>query len=364
MMNPLIGYGTEEYEKNIQDNAERVRGHTLSVYEELWFNSIAENMPKIRAGANLWDFPRQKGRPAIIVGAGPTVNKFKQLDALEESVHSWQKPFIICVDKMVHELQRREIRSNLTVTLDGTPEVKGFYEKIQPPSSVYLAAQEKLNVALTIQTHPSVVSEVERFGKVWWFIPLWDDIKAEKSYTRTFHFMTKKFMIQALGNVGAVSVMIASLLECDPVAFIGLDYGYPPDTPLEETSYFKAYKAMVDQYNRDLTKENRKTRRTYKRQLKKYEENRSLPTPQTPALKETKSIESCYRYLINPDTKMHVMVDQNWDVYRTLFLTFLKHMTPRPRYLNCSPISSLFSPEIVTMSFEDFLKEIEVKKDG
>ena len=351
-MNPLIGYGTEEYEKNIVDNAERVRGHTLSVYEELWFDSIAENMLRIRAGANLWDFPRQKGRPALVIGAGPTVQKFKQLDLIENSINR-RKLFIISVDKMARALLEKKLRPSLIVTLDGTKEVKQFYEEIPTPEF-----PDRLDIALTIQTHPSVVEEANRLGKVWWFIPLWDDIKAEKSYTRTFHFMTKKFMIQALGNVGAVSVMIASLLECDPVAFIGLDYGYPPDTPLEETSYFKAYKAMVDQYNRDLTKENRKTRRTYKRQLKKYEENRSLPTPPSPALKETKSIESCYRYLINPDTKMHVMVDQNWDVYRTLFLTFLKHMTPRPRYLNCSSISSIWGEGIETKDFKAFLEEV------
>lgn len=311
----------------IDKGLEFVAEHTFQLKERMWMENLARNMPLILEGKDIRDFLKCKGS-AIVIGAGLSVEKYDQLETVSKSGYGLKpvgasvKGTIIATDKMLKPCLRDGIVPDLVMTADGDPAVASFYDEImntliQRNSFSNITFEKTKAVLNALTTHPDTVAKVP-YDKFWYITPV-DDPFSIRSITRAIHFMTKKTILSSFGNVGGQAFNLACFLEADPVILVGLDCGYPPETPLEETSYYKTYAELA------------------KRQGKK--------------------VEDYFTTVRNPDTGKEVMLDMNWSVYREVFLKHMRLMKKKVRVINCSPISSLFGEGITHMSLKEVLQK-------
>jgi hypothetical protein len=404
-MDPRIGYGTKEYEDSLPDNEESVQTVTRQVYERLWWENIGQNISGMfeNKDHDLKTFMKSVGKPVLVVASGPSVEKYKQLEILGKSeAYKQGKLTVVVCDRSLIDCLKNGIVPNLVVTIDATPATTKFFDV--PDEYI----EHLIPTAPCMIANPEAVKKARLLGPIYWWVSLWDDyrgkpipVKTEcpkcktvfsvlapnpKSYTRILYWMTEgKVIVQTLGNVGATAIFVALHLGEYPgvaervVSFIGFDLGYPVGTPLEQDQYFKANTNLVERENSELTKYRTAARAAYEKEMKKYSrmlarlhKKHGMPIspeqdPQPPAMPPMpvdKTIYDCYRYVINPDTGQHVLVGLNWDVYRSIFLKFVKNMELNPlpeakrTLINCSPESSVFGPGIVTQDFKKWLDSL------
>jgi len=127
-------------------------------------------------------------------------------------------------------------------------------------------------------------------------------------------------IIPGLGNVGALCWNVGGLLGCKKIGLVGIDFGYPVDTRLEDTSYYNAYKILGDMNNQ--------------------------------------SIERFYRVVKNP-LGNELLTSVNWDVYNHIFTSFVEKASEKfgIETFNTSPISCVFSDKIKFLDLEKFLNK-------
>ena len=284
-------------------NAKQISRYTFQVFERKWFENLAENLPLIRTEGDVKDLERLDGKPAVVIGAGPSVRKYRHLEALREVQGN---VVIFATDRMLRECFKAGLLPDFAVTSDGSDSIKDFYDGLWI---------EDLKVALSVFTSPKAVSVME--GKRFWFIPPVDSPFEEKSLTRAVYWMTGgKTILVSLGNVGGMAWNLAYFLGCNPIFLVGLDYGYGEDTRIEDTIYYEAYV--------NLCKGN-------------VEEARK-----------------CFKWVTNPLGR-RVLVDLNWDVYRFIFTQFADRASVET--FNLSPESSLFSRKVRYMDMSEFLEK-------
>lgn len=302
----------------IERGLEFVAEHTWQLKERLWMENLAVNMPLILVGRDIRELPKCGGS-AVVVGAGPSVKEYNQLGALEGSGYSGT---IIATDRMLKPCLESGVIPQLVMTADGDQSIAGFYDGVnEVVRSVFkfpdLAAKRTSAVLNALTVHPDTVAKCpyEKF----WYVTAVDNPLGDRSVTRAVHFMTKKTILSSFGNVGGEAVNLAMFLGANPVIMVGMDYGYPLDLKLEQTSYYGPYAEL--------------------------------------AKRRGERLEDYFTRVDNPDTGNSVMVDMNWAVYREIFLRHMRMMKKKARVINCSPVSSLFGEGIEFMPLEEALKK-------
>lgn len=352
-MTQIKHYGTEHYGLNaLRTNADKVNALTLGLYEAMWMQNFYTLLPRIRKGKDvqLLAHPPVEDAVTLVIGAGLTIKKHNQLKTLvnSEAYHKGRFTIVAC-DAIVKDCLKAGIEPDYITGIDASPITRNFFSDI--PSKDL----RDIRTVLSVLYHPKTVDLLEKKTNraIYWFIPMWDTMRKDgPSVTRILHFLsgeepavqgTKKPFKRPLltfGNVGGFSWYFSNRILNAPVtALMGLDYGYPPETSIEDTQYYKAYLNHVELSNRQAQVE--------------YQEN-LLSDPEASKPQDA-TIELCYRLIKNEDTGKDVLVGLNWDVYR---YSFLGAASTCPNItVNLSPESSLFGPGITTMDFETFLED-------
>ena len=97
---------------------------------------------------------------------------------------------------------------------------------------------------------------------LYWWNPLLDDFEKPGSMTRALYAQNRMPCMVSGGNVGSAAWVFAhQILGFDTVALVGMDFGYAPGTPIQNTQYYKeiaelfgdkAADAFIDVYNPHL----------------------------------------------------------------------------------------------------------------
>jgi len=305
------------YEESIAENARVISEYTFQVYEKLWFENFAQNIGKIWYGRNLRTLIEENMIPksdcALVIGAGPSVDRFNQLETISKL--GFDGTIITC-DRMLKPCLDSGVEPHVVVSIDATEQTSRFFEDVDLGFSTFPVS------VLNVFSHPKTVENVEKTrSQIYWFITTVDNPMEKKSLTRVIYWMSNgKMIVPGLGNVGAMCWNIACLLGCKKIGLVGMDYGYPPDTKLEDTVYYKAYLKLGEMNNQP--------------------------------------IERFYRKIENP-LGNEVLVSVNWDVYRHIFSDFSDKASEKfgIETFNLSPISSLFSKSVKYMDLVKFLKK-------
>jgi len=300
----------------IRDSARRISRYTFRVKERLWMENLGKNMQQIRSGRDVREIPKGKGA-AVVVASGPSVKKYRQLETLKQYLEDFEevKLTVFSCDRALKPCIKMGIQPRYVCTTDADAMIAQFYRGLEPSSET--------EAIFNATVHPDVLEACPY--KRYFYVSIIDDPFEEKSLTRAIHYMTGKTMMASMGNVGANTWNLAWYLQYDPIILLGIDFGYSPETPIEKTAYYKAYRKMAEKIAGDTKHK--------KRVLKGF-----------------------YRLVENPETGKSVLVDMNFAAYREMFLPFLKKA--RCTTINCSPESSLFGEGVVCRDLGEVLEEL------
>lgn len=304
-----------------------------------WLQNFARNLPNILKGKTIADLVPEKPDEvpkgaAVVVGAGPSIYKYKHLELLAESNF---KGVIISTDRMLIPCLHHGIIPNLTVTVDGNREkIVKFYD--DPLVDKY---GEQLKAALITCVAPNVVKRLQKAkAEIYWYHPIFDDVRQSESLTKIIMDITstekdeKQYYYKPKGvpsmtcggNTGAASWIIAfELLKRSPIGLIGIDLGYLEGTPLEKTAY---YNQLMQASGGDVTK-----------------------------------IMPYYKEYYNPKSKRKVLTDLVFNHYREAWLEMAAITPAWVETVNCSWETTLFGPNIKQMRFEEFLQMVSKRDD-
>lgn len=292
----------------IERGMEFVAEQTFQLKEKLWMENLARNISNgMLINPDIRELPKLNGS-AVVIGAGPSVERYDHLKLLKESGYGGT---IVACDKILIPCLKAGLTPDIVITADGDPKIAEFY------NHELVKQNGKTKAVLNVITHPETVTKVPYH--VFWYMTPVDDPLAPRSITRCMHFMTKKTIFSSFGCVGGEAFNLAYFLGANPIILVGMDYGYPPDTPPEQTSYYGSYAELA------------------KRQGKK--------------------VGDYFTTVRNPDTGNDVVLDMNWAIYRRLFLQQIKKA--KVKIINCSPTSSLFGEGIEFIELKEVLEKWE-----
>ncbi|MBI2236382.1 MAG: DUF115 domain-containing protein [Magnetospirillum sp.] len=278
-MTELITEGGE-LARELVNQMERI---TWDRYGEVALSNARENLAVADYGtslAELRDKPLGEGDSAIVIAAGPSIRFHDPIRHIKETGY---KGTIIATDSALYYCLRNGIVPHLVVTLDphashvvrwfGDPNLcqdaidKDDYFRRQDMDRAFAddlvanralverlnAEGHKINIALATTSAPSVTRRVIQAGmKVHWWNPMLDDPDEPDSATRQLYRMHRRPCMNAGGNVGSASWMIAhAVLGKKHVALTGMDFSYYDGTPHKCTQYYYTAIELVGEENLD-----------------------------------------------------------------------------------------------------------------
>ena len=320
--------------------SEQIQKHTKDGLLEIWVQNLARNLPKIWEGRSIADIVPQQvldwekngedtdraTGTAIVIGRGPSLFEKRHLEMLAKSDY---RGTIIATDGALIECLKRGIdptnyENFYSITVDGNRElITKWYDND-------LVKQHGKNVKaiLCSSVAPNVVEACEKNGvEVFWFHPLFDDYRQVESYTKIEQFATKCEKhknglpaMQAGGHAGATAWVLSwVVLRKSPVALIGLNLGYTPETPLEKTYYWDSLKQATGGNSMFMSQ--------------------------------------AYQTIHNPDYNVDAIVDPVFAHYREAFRDLAASTPSWVSTVNCTEGGSLFGERIKCTTFQEFLEK-------
>jgi hypothetical protein len=251
---------------------------TLRKVSEVGFANARANAPRIASGSSIADLQQTSlalGTDALVIAAGPSLHRIEAARIIRDSGFAGT---IIATESSMSWCLRNGIVPDLVVTLDphATRIVRWFGDPLLDEAALsrddYHARQDmdphfgeqqlksnaellslvdefgpRMRIAISSSASEAVASRVEESGMTtYWWNPMYDDIDAPNSLTRTIREMNGLPCVNAGGNVGSACWVFAhAVLGKTRVGLVGVDFGYYDDTPYESTQYYKEILALV-----------------------------------------------------------------------------------------------------------------------
>nr|MBI3611651.1 DUF115 domain-containing protein [Nitrospirota bacterium] len=240
---------------------------TLKKTMEEGFRHAQENLPYMKQ--SMLDVPRPapaKGPSAIAMSAGPSLHRRNTIQTMLESGY---KDTVVASDGALGYCLRNGLIPDYVMTVDphpywimrwfGDPDLKnrpddGYFrrqdldptlnsrerERNEEMIALVNAHGPKIKVIIATCVAPNVARRCLEAGmSLYWWNPICDDYDDSGSHTRRLYDLTGMPCMVSGGNCGAAAWIFArGILEKDPVAFVGMDLGYAPGTPLGKTQYY------------------------------------------------------------------------------------------------------------------------------
>ncbi len=202
-----------------------VKQATIAFLAERWEQNYLSNRSAIGALPGVAKlFGRFAGTPAVLVGAGPSLDRNMRLLSLAKG-----KALIIACDAALKPLAAHGILPDVVVNLDPQLYISNFFESVDTRNVTL--------VAPTI-THPSI-----RLG---WQGPFFFYNKHAPDIPVLARIALNHPQVGALvpgGSVLSVAYDLAFKSGADPIGFIGQDLGYPSDKAYAAGTHFDSFAA-------------------------------------------------------------------------------------------------------------------------
>ncbi|MBI3319048.1 MAG: DUF115 domain-containing protein [Candidatus Omnitrophica bacterium] len=229
-----------------------------------------ENLPQIRL--TIADLaaraPLTHNESAIVMSAGPSLHRQNPVKQMREHGYTGT---VIAADGALGYCLRNGLVPDYVVTVDphpvrvcrwfGDPELESRQDEddyfrrqdLDPHLGVDEFKRNREMIELVNRHGPSIQAIIctsvapnvtkrclESGMELYWWNPLMDDVERPESVSRQLYRMNGAPCMVSGGNVGASAWVAASqVLGKREIAVAGMDFSYPPGTPIEKTQYFK-----------------------------------------------------------------------------------------------------------------------------
>jgi hypothetical protein len=247
--------------------ASGLKGATFERVAAVGLANAELNRPRIgRSVLELGRASLGKGDAALVVGAGPSLQRRRSLERLKASGFAGT---IVAADGALGACLRAGVVPHVVVTVDPHPEriVRWFgdpaltaageddyfrRQEMDPAHHVDEVAANRalvdlvdahgprIKVAVATSAAPAVVDRCEKAGmEPYWWNPMYDDYDRPGSVSRRLYEMNGLPCLNGGGNVGTAAWVLAhAVLKKHRVGLIGMDLSYAPGTPYEKTQYY------------------------------------------------------------------------------------------------------------------------------
>ncbi|MCK5639771.1 MAG: DUF115 domain-containing protein [Gammaproteobacteria bacterium] len=200
----------------------------------LWLDNIHHNFESIKNGLDIKDIPKTD-RPALIIGAGPSLYSNNHLQLLNEVGFDG---IIFAADRVLKDCLEAGVIPDYVLILDGSIKILPYIDH-----DIIDEYSEKIGAILCVSTHPDVVTRWK--GRKYWYInSIAEDIAPNTAYL--LYRLIKKTEMTTAGHASSLGWSVAYTIGCREIALIGLDLSHHMDTPIENTPSFSRYLEMFD----------------------------------------------------------------------------------------------------------------------
>ncbi len=213
---------------------------TIVSYLPMWLNNFYENflkdvvadIPDIRCIENTV----APGTPAIVVGAGPSVDDLDQLKLIKDSAfYKEKKGIIISTAHKLKDCLDAGVIPDYFTLIDGELIMIEFIDH----DIVRDHLNDVTGILAAYVDHDVLDAWV---GKKYFFMPIIPELSipnVQGIMTRMFPDMTE---FDACAHDGGFAWNVARYIGCNPIALIGLDLSFKMDTPVQKTPYYNAFR--------------------------------------------------------------------------------------------------------------------------
>ena len=234
------------------DNISKVSAVTVQYYlpwwlENMYRNFIKEHVKDLHDISELKDIVGDRKR-GVVIGAGPSLWKYDHPKMLAESdfykehrgtILSTSHSLKACLDAGV-------VPDYITIIDCEDVMLEHFdYDIVDEYSS-------EITGIFALHTHPDVLERWK--GKKVFVMTSIPDVTIPNVQAVVSGLFPGFTEFDAGAHVGAFTWNIAQYIGCSEIALIGLDCSFLPDTPIEETPYYKAYRPAYETVQ-DMTDE-------------------------------------------------------------------------------------------------------------
>lgn len=225
----------KEVDRGAKTNAVTVMYYLPMWLENMYINFIKAHVSDIRDIKELRGIAK-KGTAALVVGAGPSLWKYDHAKMLAESdFYNDHKGAIFVVSRSLKAcLDAGVVPDYVTVVDAEDVMVEHFDYDIVDEHS------DEIVGIFSAHTHPDVL---ERWhGEKIFCLSSIPDVTIPNVQGVISGLFPNLTEFNTGAHVGAFSWNMAVFMGYNPVAMIGLDCGFMPDLPIEETPYYNAYR--------------------------------------------------------------------------------------------------------------------------
>lgn len=256
---------------------------TLDRIGQICIDNARQNLQHLDRGKSIVALRGQslgKTDDAVVIAAGPSIKRKDPISTIKEMEFGGA---VIATDSGMYYCLRNGVVPDLAVTVDPFPSriVRWFGDPDLSIESLkkddyYRRQDMDESFANEIRTNDEVLELLNRHGPdmrialstssadvvvrraietgmdIYWWNPMLDDPSIEGGLSQQLHAINGLPLINAGGNVGAASWMIAdAVLEKSNVAITGMDFAYYADTPYNATQYYYEAIDLVGEDNLD-----------------------------------------------------------------------------------------------------------------
>ena len=272
----------------------------------------------------------ERDNSAIVIGRGPSINKFEHLKLLAKS--NYQGNIVCCDGKLADALNAGVTPDKFpkfyVVTIDPYPGIRKHYEH-----EIIESYGSEIKGMFTVLTDPEAVENArQKKIQIHWLHSLFDYNEGIKSFNNLSAVMIRAKnsehrlpAIQTGGNVGTASWFTAwQILKCSTVALIGINHGW------EETD---SWETIIYHNNKEEISEG--------------------------VDKDSEVFKKLYKKIYNPDFECNCILDPLFQFYSEALKEFIERSPKDITTINATEGGSIFGNRIKSMKFNDFLRKFD-----
>ncbi len=292
---------------------------------QLWTHNMRDNCKDISPDVDvsrLKDSWPHLGKPAIVIGAGPTLQQHHHLEHLKAA--NFKGPVFSTAHSLKWCLEAGIVPDVVSI-VDASDKIAGFLD--DPLIDKYA---DDITMVFINSTHRACVDRWKGSKRYWFVSGIPQNLipNVDTVLTDIFYDLSP---LETGGNSGTALMCLAWYLGCNPVGLLGLDFAYPKGFPYDQTQYHFAWRESIGEG-------------------KAYKDEADL-------------IAQIYHPYTHPYFKTECYTDFVYDVFRKAFDTITKDYKKHfgVQAINCTGGGAVYNSHIKCMSLDRFLEKYPVR---